>query len=96
MDHLKITWRMVGCSRPNGKRAPEAELKYPDMPFIGSIRTTGEWDEIPYHGVIDFYTWEEEMTPQWHEYEAKFTDGKCVGITKVPAENEGKGRHTMQ
>jgi hypothetical protein len=46
-----------------------------------------EWKEtvIPFHGMLNFYTFEGgglrgEAPGMWFEYEAKFTDGKCVGV----------------
>lgn len=44
------------------------------------------WELVDYHGVFNFYggTWSNELqkhTDGWHEYLAKFTDGKLVEIT---------------
>ena len=38
--------------------------------------------ETDFHGWLNFYDWVSE-TSEWHEYNAKFTDGKCVEITTV-------------
>ena len=43
---------------------------------------------IPFHGIIRFYDYDQQSCDpkflydqqHWHEYNAKFTDGKCVGI----------------
>jgi hypothetical protein len=42
----------------------------------------------PFHGMLTFYTYEgggrkEDGDGMWFEYEAKFTDGKCVGLECV-------------
>jgi hypothetical protein len=34
-----------------------------------------------FHGVVNFYTFEKGDHREWWEYNAKFTDGKCVSIT---------------
>lgn len=45
-----------------------------------------------YHGQLRFYSYEGDpndeapIEDRWHEYEAKFTDGKLVGIELVPYE----------
>ena len=46
---------------------------------------------IDYHGIINFYTHllDKEHTGKnpalvWHEYNAKFTDGKLIEITALP------------
>ena len=47
-----------------------------------------------YHGIINFYDYDKPPgdpkfgydASYWHEYNAKFTDGKCVGITLVTPE----------
>lgn len=34
-----------------------------------------------YHGMLNFYTLERDQT--WHEFNAKFTDGKLEGIERA-------------
>ena len=44
--------------------------------------TAGTLDD--YHGILNFYTIEvdpNDGTSVWHEYSAKFADGKCAEIT---------------
>lgn len=68
---------------------PEPERPYPDMPFIGSVRRSGVWTKISFHGILNFYNYDKDETPDWHEYEAKFTDGKVVEIVAVIVPAEG-------
>lgn len=71
------------------EEVPKAERPYPDGEGIwglaGSVRTITSRHEVPFHGVINFYgccgdrkkgDWE------WHEYNAKFTDGRLVSIER--------------
>ena len=52
-------------------------------------RSEGRDEQVPFHGLLDFYTFESDPKDQgrgpglWFQYEAKFTDGKCVGIECV-------------
>lgn len=47
--------------------------------------------EVPYHGVITFYTCGPGGYPDdWCEYDAKFTDGRLTSIT-LAAEHSGSG-----
>jgi hypothetical protein len=42
---------------------------------------------VPFHGMLNFYTFESDPSGKspgmWFEYDAKFTDGKCLGIECV-------------
>jgi|HubBroStandDraft_5_1064220.scaffolds.fasta_scaffold1018938_2 hypothetical protein len=45
---------------------------------------------VPFHGIFEFYDYEHNKDVNdknfkfvWHEYEAKFTDGNLVSITKM-------------
>ena len=40
------------------------------------------WRVEEFNGILHFYTWDFEERQMW-AYDAKFTDGQCVGITKV-------------
>ena len=37
-----------------------------------------DFGDVNYHGMINFYRFDEDEN--WWEYDAKFTDGKCVEI----------------
>lgn len=39
------------------------------------------WTNEDFHGILNFYDY--GPTGEWHEYNAKFTDGKVVGIEAV-------------
>lgn len=59
------------------------------------IRTSPAWyedsdktvisEDTNFHGILNFYGHEDLPDKQlvWHEYNAKFTDGNLVSITKV-------------
>lgn len=64
---------------------PPTQRPHPDpsdpMHWIGSMRSVNRrWRDLDYHGIVNFYGCE----GQWHEYNAKFTDGKLVEIVAVP------------
>lgn len=53
----------------------------PDAP-LGIRRVERGWTEVLFHGVLNFYDYADDKS--WREYNAKFTDGRLVEITKVP------------
>lgn len=74
------------------EEVPKAERPYPDAPdddlrsIFGSIRTFTSSSECEFHGIMNFYGSEGDSaigTHKWHEYNAKFTDGKLVEITQI-------------
>ena len=71
----------------------EGELWCEPFPWVETESTDRKPERIPYHGWISFYTG--FITPYvpekpnarlrvWLEYDAKFTDGKCVEIKVNP------------
>ena len=42
-------------------------------------RDTYTVTDTNYHGMLNFYSYNLK-TGEWHEYDAKFTDGECVEI----------------
>jgi len=61
---------------------PDDELPYPDMPFIGCMRTVNRrWRDLDFHGIFNFYGG--YHTGEWREYNAKFTDGQLVEIVQI-------------
>jgi len=71
------------------EEVPKAERPYPDAPegssmsFVGCIRTIRSRHQSDFHGVIRFYGGDRH---EWHEYRAKFTDGRLVSISLVTRE----------
>lgn len=69
---------------------PKADRPYPNddglLGMCGSIRTETSVHDSNFHGVVNFYSYEGDINVnhQWHEYNAKFTDGQLVGIETVP------------
>lgn len=64
---------------------PLAERPYPDADdwraIIGMIRRSNDrWEQIPFHGEMNFYGGEGK---DWHEYVARFTDGKLAFIRSI-------------
>ncbi len=51
-------------------------------------RANEHWEPVEFHGVIRFYGYDRDGLPplaphdpsRWHEYEAKFTDGRLISI----------------
>jgi len=62
---------------------PKAERPYPDedglLAACGMLRVVKSLHDSCYHGVVNFYGSDGDC---WHEYNAKFTDGQLVEITK--------------
>jgi len=50
---------------------------------VWSFDEPGRMERVDFHGRFRFYTFSDESNAMtsWHEYEAKFTDGKLVEIT---------------
>jgi hypothetical protein len=71
---------------------PPAERPYPDPAdpchFIGSMRTVNRrWRDLDYHGDFTFYGNEgcfNAGTAIWHEYTARFSEGRLSWIRCVP------------
>jgi hypothetical protein len=68
------------------EEVPENERPYPALPFTGCMRTVPAGDaDTNFHGMLKFHTYDSEAREYW-AYEAKFTDGRCVGIQCVEYE----------
>lgn len=72
---------------------PKAERPYPNEPddhllgMCGMLRDVRSQHDANYHGIVNFYGSEgrsENANYRWHEYNAKFTDGKLEKIEIVP------------
>lgn len=67
---------------------PKAERPYPNaddddiLSICGSLRWETSLHDANFHGFVNFYGHDENKN--WHEYNAKFTDGQLVGIEFVP------------
>jgi len=64
---------------------PMEERPHPNeeglLGIVGSLRRGNErLETIPYHGYVNFYT--DGKDDRWYEFNAKFTDGKLVEVTK--------------
>jgi hypothetical protein len=68
---------------------PKAERPYPNAPdgslesICGSVRFVTNPVDLDYHGTFNFYG--TDRIGNWHEYNAKFTDGNLVEIEQVTA-----------
>ena len=66
------------------EEVPKKERPYPDgegiLGLMGSLKRIHERLEVlPYHGFINFYG---SINKKWYSFNAKFTDGKLIEITK--------------
>ena len=73
---------------------PKAERPYPNEPddsllgMCGMMRTIRSVHDSNFHGVMRFYGSEGPgFDGAWHEYQAKFTDGRLVNIEAVEESN---------
>ena len=68
---------------PDGWKGEGMETKDFDCELAEHVITKdGRLAHDPgFHGVVNFYGTDSEG--DWHEYNAKFTDGQLVGITQV-------------
>lgn len=68
---------------------PKSERPFPDAEegspaeIYGSVRFIREQKDANFHGLLNFYGG--GGSEDWHEYEAKFTDGQLVSIRRVDA-----------
>jgi hypothetical protein len=80
------------------EEVPKAERPYPNddglLGLCGSVRTFTSLHDANFHGVVNFYGFEGDVntmreagsTYRWHEYSAKFTDGRLVGLELINTE----------
>jgi hypothetical protein len=65
---------------------PKAERPYPNddgmLGLCGSIHREKSVRDSNFHGILNFYGSDQQKN--WHEYNAKFTDGQLVSIEVVP------------
>lgn len=72
---------------------PKEELPYPDakpgtwQSICGIMRRVPNMVQSDFHGWLNFYDYNEK--DEWHEYNAKFTDGRLVEIVAVPSSPTG-------
>jgi hypothetical protein len=71
---------------------PKAERPHPDaegmLGLMGMLRRVNvRWELIDFHGVMNFYG--DDKAGGWHEYNAKFTDGRLVSIEAALMTNGG-------
>ena len=77
--------------RFNQEVVPETERPYPNetgiLALVGMLRSVNvRWEQVRLHGILNFYAGD---ATTWHEYDAKFTDGKLVSIA-VASQLEGE------
>lgn len=59
------------------------KVNYGGVEFPEERRINERWTPLDWHGWLNFYTFTAERN--WHEYNAKFTDGKLVEIVSSSA-----------
>lgn len=94
MEIIRIQNGRLVRDRWHYEDVPKAERPYPDAPddsllsLAGSIRTVIDEADVDmnFHGCFNFYTYVGDPNRddgKWFEYQAKFTDGNLVSITRV-------------
>lgn len=79
--HLEI-------ERCDYESVPKAERPYPNedgfLGMMGSMRKINcHWDDLRFHGIFNFYGQSgPNISEDWLEYSAKFSDGKLVEIVR--------------
>jgi len=67
---------------------PKAERPYPDddgfLGMMGSMRkVNSRWEDLNHHGMFNFYGNDGlNFDGEWFDFDAKFTDGDLVEITR--------------
>jgi hypothetical protein len=67
--------------KPEWGDSASAENEHPWEAICGSMRHVPKYEDASFHGIINFYG--RDGDNNWHEYNAKFTDGQLVKIEVV-------------
>lgn len=83
--------RTLWIERFDYEEVPLSERPYPDADdwrsIIGCMRRINErWERLDFHGDMTFYGGQDVV---WHEYVARFTDGKLSSIKQISPAGEG-------
>lgn len=83
-DNVKVEAKM-----PDGAPSATFQTKDFDDPFLETYTITAGGrlnhetrGDVQFHGVLNFYHYDTAAS-KWWEYNAKFTDGNLVGISKA-------------
>lgn len=60
---------------------PRPHHIWPDQLHQYHRRINERWEPVAFHGWLNFYDFDQD--DNWHEYNAKFTDGRLVEIVQV-------------
>lgn len=69
------------------EEVPKSERPYPNaepgswQSILGIMRRVHKYEDANFHGVVNFYGG--AFKDDWHEYDAKFTNGDLVEIVRV-------------
>lgn len=97
-DHSKITWqtkdlghmmahfeiRADGRLYMAGRTYETSETNEDEFRPFDIEKVDEKWTDIGYHGIFRFY---KSFDDEWVEFEAKFTDGELVQITRQSRES---------
>ena len=80
--------RLMLCRVTDRRFEPDPALAHKDgiLKYRGALKLDTEIVETAHHGYVNFYG--EDTDGQWHEYSAKFTDGRLVSIHLILDEAE--------
>ena len=70
----------------HSEEVPKEQRPFPNdegfLGLAGSMRTVVDrMHDMNHHGIVNFYRWD-AAAKKLHEYNAKFTEGQLVGITR--------------
>ena len=85
-DDVHVDYPLPDCSYTEFQTKDlECTLEQYTISADGKLLSNGV--DIAFHGILNFYTYDkspgERDVAEWYEYDAKFTDGQLVSITRV-------------
>lgn len=76
--------RLMLCHITESRFEPDPAFAHKEgiLKYRGALKRETEMVDAQHHGYVNFYG--DDKHGAWHEYRAKFTDGKLVAIEVVP------------
>jgi len=71
------------CNRYKMEGVPDDEKDANGLPILRRVKGSERVVDQNHHGMLNFYHYEDDGD-RWFEFNAKFTDGVCVDIQRVP------------
>ncbi len=88
VEHIISKDGRLMLERGHNEEVPRNERPYPDAKpgtlesICGIMRRVPKYEDANFHGMVNFYG--TDGKGGWHEYNAKFTDGRLMSIEAVP------------